>query len=151
MAGAGSFRRSARRALLVVAAGSVGFAVGDVLTQPLAIAATSKSASDADFEWSWKLRPGQVLKIQGVNGHIDAEPSRDGAAHVRAHKHARRSDPASVRIEVNTSEQGVVVCALYPSRHGESTCDLQGTHQHNDNNDVVVDFDVEVPRGVTFE
>src|SRR5207248_2739317 len=52
---------------------------------------------------------------------------------------------------VNTSEQGVVVCALYPSRHGESTCDLEGTHQHNDNNDVVVDFDVEVPRGVTFE
>src|SRR5262249_19230399 len=144
------FLRAAGRALLAVAAGSVGFAVGDVLTQPVAIAATSRSVSDSsdDFSWSWRLKPGQRLKVQGINGNIHAEASRDGEAHVRAHKHARRSDPASVRIEVNTTDEGVVVCAIYPSRHGENTCDFEGSHQHNDNNDVVVDFDVEVPRGV---
>jgi hypothetical protein len=146
------FRHGAWRALLAVAAGSVGFAVGDVLTQPVAIAATSRSVTGArdDFSWSWRLKPGQLLKIQGINGDIHAGLSRDGEAHVRAHKHARRSDPASVRIEVNTSDEGVVVCALYPSRHGENTCDFEGSHQHNDNNDVVVDFEVEVPRGVRF-
>ncbi len=148
-----SVRRGARHALLVVAAGSVGFAVGDVLTQPVAIAATSRSASsDNDFEWNYKLKPGQTLKIQGVNGDIQARPSDDGEAHVHARKHGRRSDPATVRIEVNTSDDGVAVCAIYPSRRGqENTCDLDQTHQHNDNNDVVVEFDVEVPRGVTFK
>ena len=53
-----------------------------------------------------------------------------------------------MRIEVNTSDEGVVVCAIYPSRHGENTCDFEGSHQHNDNNDVVVDFEIAVPRGV---
>ena len=147
--------RGARHALLAVAAGSVGFAVGDVLTQPVAIAATSRSVSDSrldDFNWSWRLKPGQTLKVQGLNGGIRAVSSDDGEAHVRAHKHARHSDPASVRIEVNTSDEGVTVCAIYPSRRGgETSCDLEGTHQHNDNNDVVVDFEVQVPRGVRFE
>ncbi|HET7226615.1 MAG TPA: hypothetical protein VFK69_12980 [Candidatus Eisenbacteria bacterium] len=140
----------------VVAAGSVGFAVGDVLTAPVAIAATSRETEDtqrgADFDWSWRLKPGQTLTIKGINGGIHAVPASNSEAHLSAHKHARRSDPSQVRIEVNTDEDGVTVCAIYPNRHGEpNTCEPgEDSHQHVDNNDVVVDFDAQVPDGVTL-
>lgn len=141
------------RVIGVVAAGSVGFAVGDVLTAPVAVAATSREThtqETADFQWSWHLKTGQTLTIKGINGEIHAVPARGTDAHVTARKHAKRSDPAEVRIEVNTSAEGVTVCAIYPTSHGEAgSCD-DADHQQIRNNDVVVDFEAEVPAGVTL-
>lgn len=135
-------------ALFGVAAGSVGFAVGDVLTRPFAIAATSKGETE-DLSWSWRLNAGQTITVRGLNGGISATRSGDGAVHVGARKSARHSDPASVHIDVSQDRDGVVVCAVYP---GQSGCE-RGDHPHGDthNNDVVVEFEVEVPAGVQLQ
>jgi hypothetical protein len=142
--------------LAVVAAWSVGFAVGDVSAAPLLKAATSRGLSRAsstpDFDWSRVVRRGGTVEIKGVNGAIRARAARGDEARVTAEKRARRSDPDDVRIEVNETDDGFVVCAVYPTPRGareENRCGSgDDFHVSTHNNDVVVDFEVEVPAGV---
>jgi hypothetical protein len=141
--------------LAVVAAGTVGFAVGDALATPGRHAATtggrSASAGAPDFEWSLDLAAGRTLEIKGVNGWIHAEPAAGRRAEVTAVKRARRSDPEDVKIEVVPHADGVTICAVYPGpRWGRKGECAPGRGGHNDtrNNDVQVDFTVRVPAGV---
>src|SRR4029077_13914206 len=75
-----------------------------------------------------------------------------GDVEVTAVKHARRSDPDEVKIEVVQHEDGVTICAVYPSdRRRENTCATgDGAHTNVHNNDVLVDFTVRVLAGVRF-
>jgi len=109
-------------------------------------------SGDEDFHWSWKLAQGKVIEIKGVNGNIQAEPASGGEVEVTAWKHARKSDPADVKIEVIQHEDGVTICAVYPSRGWDKNeCEPgHGGHMNTRNNDVVVDFRVAVPAGVRF-
>ncbi|MGH7659163.1 MAG: DUF4097 family beta strand repeat-containing protein, partial [Gemmatimonadales bacterium] len=71
-----------------------------------------------------------------------------------AEKHAERSDPEAVEIVVVEHQDGITICAVYPtpgnSRH-ENRCAPGGDgHMNTRNNDVTVDFRVEVPAGVRF-
>lgn len=115
----------------------------------------SARASQAPDRWTWsgRLAAGKTVTIHGVNGDVSAEAASGGTVEVEANKHARRSDPADVRIEVVEHAGGVTICALYPSRRGrENSCSADGSHNNNvSNNDVTVDFTVKVPRGVHFE
>jgi hypothetical protein len=81
-----------------------------------------------------------------VNGAIDAVPASGSEVEVVAHKHARKSDPRDVRIEVVENKDGVTICAVYPGPG--NSCEPGSDHSHTRNNDVVVDFRVRVPRGV---
>jgi hypothetical protein len=107
---------------------------------------------DVDFEWSWRLQAGKTIEIKGVNGDIEAVGTEGAKVEVTARKHARRSDPRGVSIEVIEHEGGVTICAVYPSRRGQRNECTPGerSHVHVDNNDVVVDFRVRVPAGVRF-
>lgn len=109
-------------------------------------------AFQADFSWSGTLNPGQTLEIKDVNGSIRAERAAGNVIEVTARKTAHRSDPASVRIEVATTSDGVTICAVYPG--DDASYDCQGGHRgrnsDNRDNDVVVDFAVKVPAGVHF-
>jgi len=108
--------------------------------------------SDVDFEWSWRLAAGKTIEIKGVNGDIDASPSSGAEVEVTAKKHARRSDPREVKIEVIEHQGGVTICAVYPGRWGERNDCTPGErgHSHVHDNDVVVDFRVRVPAGIRF-
>jgi len=53
-------------------------------------------------------------RIKGVSGDIRAVAS-SGDVEVTAAKHARRSDPDDVKIEVVEHEDGVTICAVYPA------------------------------------
>src|SRR2546427_6452566 len=46
-----------------------------------------------DFDWSQRLRPGQVLEVRGVNGAIDAHAAKSSEARVTAVKTSKRCDP----------------------------------------------------------
>jgi len=105
----------------------------------------SDSRSGRDFEWNGALKAGQTLEVHGINGPIRARPSEGREARVRAKKSGRKSDPDEVKIEVEQTEDGVRICARYPRPDGSlNDCLSQNTR----NNDVEVDFRLDVPAGV---
>jgi hypothetical protein len=121
----------------------------------LAIAAPGPvaSAQTADFQWSGIIQQGSTLEIRGVNGSVRAVASPDGTTRVDGVRRARRSDPKSVRIEVVEHAGGTTICAVYPTPRGASRqnrCSPGGSGANNQNNDVQVDFTVQVPAGVAF-
>jgi hypothetical protein len=111
------------------------------------------AAAQGEFHWKGKVAPGKAIEIKGVNGDVRAVAgSGGGDVEVTAVKHARKSDPDEVKIEVVQHEDGVTICAVYPSDdRRENTCDAgDGGHMNVRNNDVTVDFTVRVPAGVRF-
>ena len=113
------------------------------------------TAAAQDFNWHGRIASGKRLEIKGVNGDVRATLASGAEAVVNARKHARRSDPDDVEIKVVESDEGITICAVYPTpmraRH-ENTCEPgESWHSNTENNDVVVDFDVQVPAGVEFQ
>lgn len=120
----------------------------------LAIALPAAPAVAQDFQWAGTVAQGGTVEIIGVNGEIDASLSSDGRVHVTADKRARRSDEASVRIEVIEHSGGVTICALYPTPRRadrENECRPGGGRNSVNDNDVQVDFTVRVPQGVRLD
>jgi putative adhesin len=122
-----------------------------------AVAALSSApraaAAQGEFHWKGKVAPGKAIEIKGVNGDVRAVAgSGGGDVEVTAVKHARRSDPDEVKIEVVQHEDGVTICAVYPSDgRRKNTCEAgDGGHMNVRDNDVIVDFTVRVPAGVRF-
>lgn len=108
------------------------------------------AGTDRSFEWSGTVARGQTLEIRTVNGHISAEPASGDRIEVTAVKKWRRSDPDAVTIEVIEHEGGVTFCTLYPGRGNH--CGVGGdVSMKLKDNDVSVDYEVRVPRGVRFE
>jgi DUF4097 and DUF4098 domain-containing protein YvlB len=118
-----------------------------------AVAATSVAAQD--FNWHGRIAQGKRLEIKGVNGDVRAVLASGAEAVVNARKHARHSDPDDVEIKVVESDDGVTICAVYPTpprARQENNC-APGDHwsSNTENNDVTVDFEVQVPAGVEFD
>ena len=112
------------------------------------------SATAQDFNWHGRLAAGKRLEVKGVNGDVRAVLSSGAEAVVNARKHSRRSDPDEVKIEVVESDDGITICAVYPTpprARRENSCE-PGDHwsSNTENNDVTVDFDVQVPAGIEF-
>lgn len=105
-----------------------------------------------DFSWHKALASGKTIEIVGINGSIDAVGSSGREVEVTAVKSARRSDVESVRIEVIEHEDGVTICAVYPSVRGRENECRKGGRGRNEtrNNDVQVHWTVKVPEGVRF-
>ena len=113
--------------------------------------AATEAAAQAEFHWKGKVAAGKMIEIKGVNGDVNAVAG-SGEVEVTAVKHAHRSDPDEVKIEVVPSEDGVTICAVYPSDgRRENTCEAGDRgHMNTHDNDVRVDFTVRVPAGVRF-
>lgn len=119
----------------------------------LTLVAAPAAAQNADFTWHGTIPAGQTIEIKGVNGSVRAEGTSGGEVAVSASKHARRSDPADVKIEVVKHAGGVTICAMYPTPSGAhpNTCEPGDRgHVSTNNNDVTVDFTVQVPASVRF-
>jgi hypothetical protein len=109
--------------------------------------------SGEDFEWRGPIASGKAIEIKGVNGGIVAEPTTGTEVEVVAHKTARKSDPDEVRVEVIEHQDGVTLCAVYPTPRGDrpNTCEPgEGGRMNTRDNDVQVAFTVRVPAGVAF-
>jgi hypothetical protein len=126
------------------------FAIPAALAALLLAPAAAGAQSRDDFHWSRALASGKRLEIVGINGDIDARGGSGREATVSAVKRGRRSDPEDVRIEVVEDDDGVTICAVYPSYgRRENDCRPGGrSHSETRNNDVKVHFTVTVPRGV---
>ena len=107
----------------------------------------------ADFRWSGALSAGQTIEIKGISGDVKAEATNGNEVQVVAVKSARRSDVNQVQIKVVQHAGGVTICALYPTESGYmNDCDAGPEQPRNqsgvNNNDVRVDFTVQVPARV---
>src|SRR2546422_9984560 len=124
-----------------------------LLTTALCIGAVAALTAQ-DFNWHGRIAAGKRLEVKGVNGDVRAVLASGAEAVVNARKHARRSDPDDVEIKVVQSDEGVTICAVYPTpprAREENSCEPGDRwHSSTDNNDVVVDFEVQVPAGVEF-
>jgi hypothetical protein len=110
---------------------------------------SAAQSSAADFSWNGALKAGQTVEIRGINGGVHAELAPGSDALVTARKKAHESDPDKVRIVAETNADGVTICVLYPDRHGRTDGDCDSDHgQHGGKNDVSVNFQVQLPRGV---
>src|SRR5881409_2609700 len=94
------------------------------------------AAAQREFHWKGPVAPGKAIEIKGVNGDVRASAG-SGDVEVTAVKRARRSDPDEVKIEVVQHEDGVTICAVYPSDgRRENTCEAgDGGHMNTHDND----------------
>jgi hypothetical protein len=125
-----------------------------LLTAALTAVALQGTTQDNDFRWSGTLAAGKTIEIRGINGSITASATGGREVRVAATKRARRSDVASVEIRVEEHEDGVTICAVYPNQRSSEGCDGDSNRNRRDRNheenDVEVDFTVEVPANVRF-
>jgi Putative adhesin len=129
----------------------------------IALAATAANLSaqvvtgdtSRDFHWTGTVASGHWLRVRNLSGAVHVQAASGNAVVVDAHKHWRRGDPAEVRFTVDKSPDGdVLICALWGN---ESSCDEEGyeshSHHHHgwdDDNDVSVEFTVQLPKGVNI-
>ncbi len=131
--------------LLVLALGTIGH------DSTVGFVAAPHAQSTQPFRWTARLAAGKTLEVKGVNGEVRAVPAPDPELVVLADRHANRDNPSEVRIEVVEHESGVTICAIYPSPEGTNDCRPGSEGRMNArNNDVRVDFTVQVPAGVHF-
>jgi len=113
------------------------------------LALATPAAAQQQWDWNGSIAAGRTIEIKGVNGAIRAVAARGGETRVTAVKTARRSDVGDVRLEVIEHAGGVTICAVYPHRRRPNECAPgEGGRMSVENNDVNVEFTVQVPRGV---
>ncbi len=142
----------------------VSLAVGAVTT---GVRAQQQAPS---FTWRGEVARAQRLAVQNIIGNVLVERAAGRGAEVIATKHSgRHGNPEDVRIEVDTTAQGIAFCVVYPHSHRgvspdrhrrdhdednrrhsreeicESWSDWSGHHEQNDTR---VDITVRVPDGV---
>lgn len=126
---------------------------GAVLLAAALLTPATASAQEDTFAWRGRIAAGRAIEIKGVSGDIRAVAATGDEVVVRAVKHGRRSDPEEVTIEVVEHDDGVTICAVYPSpragRPNECRPGGSGRMETRDN-DVQVDFTIEVPPTVRF-
>ena len=108
--------------------------------------------ADSAFEWNGAVGEGQWIEIKGLSGELTAMPATGDSVQVTAIRSGFRSDPNDVEIVVVEHADGVTICAVYPSRDDEPNecAPGDGGRNRTRNNDVKVEFEVQVPKGVRF-
>ena len=129
-----------------------------LLLVALALPAAGQSRQTDNFNWSGRVQPGRWIRIRNLSGSISVGQASGDNVEVTATKRWRRGDPNFVRIETKkfgVGDENVLICALWGEN---SSCDEHSYQTRNDrrdrgrddnnNNDVVVEFRVLVPKGV---
>ena len=120
-----------------------------LLVLPASLMAQDRQNERA-FSLSERLAPQEWVRVRNVNGEIRVSQSSSDKVEITATKSWRRGNPSEVRIvRQKTSDGGILVCAFWTEN---ATCSENGYSSHNEgrsrNNDVAVDFEVRVPKGV---
>ncbi|HKK08884.1 MAG TPA: DUF4097 family beta strand repeat-containing protein [Gemmatimonadota bacterium] len=141
--GARDAARSATSAAASSAASAVASAARDAFE-------SSGPARTSSFDWNGEIAAGKTLEVRGINGAITAKPADGRTASVHATLTGHHSDPTDVHVQVVKEDGNVTLCAVYPGSDADDACRSGGGHQKIHDNDVKVEFEVEVPSGVTF-
>lgn len=118
-----------------------------------------QASTQEDFRWSGRVARGDEIEIRGIVGSVVAERASGDQVEVVGRRIGDDAD--QVRIEVVEGEDGVVICAIYPTRRGggesrrssrgDDACEngMQGNFDVDDF-EARIDFTVRVPDGVRF-
>lgn len=106
-----------------------------------------------DFMWKGHVDAARWIRVRNLSGGIRVEPATGNEVVITGRKNWRHGDPNRVRITLQRTGPGdgdVLVCALWDDR---STCDESGysSHSHHrwsGDDDVAVDFTVQLPAGL---
>lgn len=120
---------------------------------PAVLPAQERETEPRAFTLNDRIPAGQWIRVRNVNGQIRVRAATGDNVEVVASKSWRRGDPRDVRIESRKSADGsILVCAFWTEN---ATCTENSYESHSDgwrrgdrNNDVAVDFEVRVPKGV---
>ena len=128
--------------------------ISAALMAPAALAAQERQTQRDAFTLNDRVPAGQWIRVRNVNGELRVRASSSDKVEIIASKTWRRGDPKVVRIESRKSSDGsILVCALWNddaecTENSYRSHDNGGRWRHNDNNDVAVDFEIRVPKGV---
>ncbi len=129
-------------------------ALAAALTAWAPLAGTDRpTREERDWNWRGEVDRGDAVEIKGVNGEVRAELAPGNEVEVEARLRGRKSDPDEVEMVVLEHENGVTICAVYPSDDPDepNECRPGGRGRMSvEDNDVSVDFTVRVPAGVRF-
>lgn len=109
------------------------------------------------FTLSDRVPSGEWIRVRNLNGEIRVRASSGDKVEVTATKAWRRGNPKDVRIESRKSSDGsILVCALWTddavcteNSYSSHSDDRRGANHDRDNrNDVAVEFEIRVPKGV---
>ncbi|MDB4898784.1 MAG: hypothetical protein JWN53_592 [Gemmatimonadetes bacterium] len=128
-------------------------ALGALLLAPAGLVAQERQTQRDAFTLSDRIPDGQWIRVRNLNGDIRVRSASGDKVEVTATRSWRRGDPKDVRIESRKSSDGsILVCAMWTE---ETRCTETGYSSHNNDgwhrgrdNDVAVDFEVRVPKGV---
>jgi len=112
------------------------------------------AAYGQDFTWQGKVAADKTVEVKGLNGRIRATASSGDEVTVTATKHGTKSDPKQVDVRVVEGADGVTICSIYPPPAGGAANGCapgEGQHMHTDDNDVQVDYEIAIPKGVRFK
>ena len=117
-----------------------------------AVLAAQEGQSDRTWSLSERVPAGQWIRVRNLNGDLRVRSSNSDKVEITATKSWRRGDPKDVRIETKRSADGsILVCAFWTE---DATCSETGYSSNSRGgwrrreNDVAVDFDIRVPKGV---
>ena len=130
--------------------------VGTALLAPAALVAQAHQSQRDAFTLSDRVPAGQWIRVRNLNGEMRVRASATDKVEITATKTWRRGDPKSVRIESRKAGDGsILVCAMWTD---DTVCTENSYSSHNENrhrhgddddrNDVAVEFDIRVPKGV---
>jgi hypothetical protein len=120
-----------------------------------ALALGVHGANAQDFDWSGRIDQGRTIEVKGVNGEIRASAASGDQVTVTATlEEGRRGSADDIRFEVLEHGDGVTICAVYPtpdsSRRDNECAPGDDGRMNTRDNDVKVNFEVQVPTGVRF-
>ncbi|MEO6528040.1 MAG: hypothetical protein ABIP93_15575 [Gemmatimonadaceae bacterium] len=122
-----------------------------LLAAPAALAAQDRQREKA-FSFNERVPAGEWVRVRNVNGEIRVGSSSSDRVEIVGTKSWRRGDPSAVRIESRkTGDGGILVCVFYTENASCSESGYQSRNEgrnRNNNNDVAVEFEVRVPKGV---
>ena len=122
-----------------------------VLALAPAVLGAQDRQSERAFTLNERIPAGQWLRVRNVIGEVNVRPASGDRVEIVATKSWRRGDPNMVRIESRKSADGsILVCAFWTEN---ATCDENGYRSRGErrshrNNDVAVEFEVRLPKGV---
>jgi len=142
----------------VALSGAKGLLVATLLFAPALASAQSRQTERDAFKLSESVPQGSWIRVRNVNGEMRVRASTSDKVEVVASKSWRRGDPKDVTIESKKGSDGsILVCVYYANADTQCTENSYNMHSDRrsrdnrwdgDHNDVAVDFEIRVPKGV---